>query len=109
MSLVIFVVRVATQDSEEPKIYIPCCIAWIMPELPEVEMARRYLESSALHIRIREVTVMDRRILAGAAGSGEEERLGQCLPGRQFSEAVRHGKRIFLKLKRKDPAEGKMP
>ena len=61
-------------------------------------MARRYLESSALHIRIREVSVRDRRILAGAAGPREEERLGQFLPDRQFSVAVRHGKRIFLKL-----------
>ncbi len=35
-----------------------------MPELPEVEMARRYLQATALHQTIRAAEVKDERILA---------------------------------------------
>ena len=35
----------------------------IMPELPEVEMARRYLEGAALHQTIETAEVRDERIL----------------------------------------------
>lgn len=71
--------------------------------------------------RILEAQVRDRRILAGgpavravqAGNAGElpESDLQQCLPGRQFSSALRHGKRIFLRLVQADrdgpQAEGK--
>jgi len=65
-----------------------------MPELPEVEMARRRLESGALCQRIENVTVRDARILDGSLGDILERRL----TGLQFRSARRHGKRLFLEL-----------
>ncbi len=65
-----------------------------MPELPEVEMARRYLRATALHQSIRAAEVRDDRILAGISATEFE----QALAGNQFYCAMRHGKRLFLKL-----------
>jgi formamidopyrimidine-DNA glycosylase len=65
-----------------------------MPELPEVEMARRYLEVTARHQTIRAAEVKDERILAKVPAKDLEE----ALAGKQFHCALRHGKRLFLKL-----------
>jgi formamidopyrimidine-DNA glycosylase len=65
-----------------------------MPELPEVEMARRYLQATALHQAIRAAEVRDERILAGVSAT----KLKEALAGKQFHCAWRHGKRLFLKL-----------
>jgi formamidopyrimidine-DNA glycosylase len=65
-----------------------------MPELPEVEMARRYLEATSLYQPIKAAKVKDARILSGVSAQSFE----QSLPGLQFSLAFRHGKRLFLKL-----------
>jgi formamidopyrimidine-DNA glycosylase len=65
-----------------------------MPELPEVEMARRYLEATALHQIIRAAKVKDGRILARVSARELEE----ALAGKEFHSASRHGKRLFLKL-----------
>ncbi|MFZ2472245.1 MAG: DNA-formamidopyrimidine glycosylase family protein [Methanothrix sp.] len=65
-----------------------------MPELPEVEMARRYLEATSLHQTIRAAEVRDGRILAKVSATEVEE----ALAGKQFHCATRHGKRLFLKL-----------
>jgi len=65
-----------------------------MPELPEVEMARRYLEATALLQTIRTAVVKDERILAGVSAT----ELKKALSGKQFECAIRHGKRLFLKL-----------
>ncbi len=65
-----------------------------MPELPEVEAARIYLEATALHQSIRAAVVKDRRILSGVT----PEVLEFSLAGKQFLSAQRHGKRLFLKL-----------
>ncbi|MCK9440336.1 MAG: hypothetical protein M0Q13_02830 [Methanothrix sp.] len=65
-----------------------------MPELPEVEMARRYLEATSLHQTIRAAEVKDERILAGVS----TRELEMALAGKQFECAIRHGKRLFLKL-----------
>jgi len=64
-----------------------------MPELPEVEMARRHLEATALRQTIRTTEVRDERILAGVSATKFEE----SLAGKQFHCAIRHGKRLFLK------------
>jgi len=58
-----------------------------VPELPEVEMARRYLQAISLHRTILSARVLDGRILAGVTAS----RLEQALTGRQFDCALRHG------------------
>ncbi len=65
-----------------------------MPELPEVEMARRYLRATALHRTIRAAEVKDERILAGVSATKLEDNLA----GKQFHCAIRHGKRLFLKI-----------
>jgi len=69
-----------------------------MPELPEVEMARRLLEAKSLHQRIRAVEVRDGRILHAVSAND----LDKALAGRQFSSALRHGKRLFLQI---DPSQ----
>ena len=65
-----------------------------MPELPEVEMARRYLQATALHQTIRAAEVKDERILSKVSA----RELEMALAGKQFECAMRHGKRLFLKL-----------
>ena len=65
-----------------------------MPELPEVEMARRYLQATALHQTIQAAEVKDERILAKVSAREVEE----ALAGKEFHSASRHGKRLFLKL-----------
>ena len=69
-----------------------------MPELPEVEMARRLLQKRALHQKIRAATVRDGRILHAVSANDLEK----ALAGRQFSSALRHGKRLFLQI---DPSQ----
>jgi formamidopyrimidine-DNA glycosylase len=66
-----------------------------MPELPEVEMARRYLEATSLCQTIKMAQVNDDRILSGVSAG----LLEQSLVGQQFHSAYRHGKRLFLSLK----------
>jgi formamidopyrimidine-DNA glycosylase len=65
-----------------------------MPELPEVEMARRLLQVGALHKRIRAIAVRDSRIL----NSVSAQDLEGALSGRRLSSAIRHGKRLFLQI-----------
>jgi formamidopyrimidine-DNA glycosylase len=65
-----------------------------MPELPEVEAARRYLESTILLQPIRAAEVLDNRILSGVS----PDALEISLAGKQFLSVQRHGKRLFLRL-----------
>jgi formamidopyrimidine-DNA glycosylase len=59
-----------------------------MPELPDVETFRRYLASTALHKKIKEVEVNSLAILEDVSASELKKRL----QGRQFEDARRHGK-----------------
>jgi len=65
-----------------------------MPELPEVEMARRYLEATSLSQTIAAAKVKDPRILSGVSA----KQIEQALAGRKFNSVSRHGKRLFLSL-----------
>jgi formamidopyrimidine-DNA glycosylase len=65
-----------------------------MPELPEVEMARRYLEATSLSQAIVAAKVKDPRILSGVS----PKQIEQALAGRKFNSVIRHGKRLFLNL-----------
>lgn len=65
-----------------------------MPELPEVETTRIYLEATALLQPIKAAVVKDERILSGVTAKALE----LSLAGKQFLSAQRHGKRLFLKL-----------
>lgn len=64
-----------------------------MPELPEVEGFRQYIEGTALHLPIRQVEVRDTKVLLDP-----QETFCQSLQGRQFEDTERIGKFLFLKL-----------
>lgn len=65
-----------------------------MPELPDVEVFRRYLESTALHREVATVHVKDERLLAGVSAST----LRRHLKGSELSGTRRHGKLLFVEL-----------
>jgi len=62
-----------------------------MPELPEVQGYRRYIEGTALHQPIRHVEVRDAHVLLDP-----EDQFVQALRGRQFVGTDRIGKFLFL-------------
>jgi formamidopyrimidine-DNA glycosylase len=64
-----------------------------MPELPEVETFKRYLESTSLHQRIANVEVRDAYILKGLS----PRELARRLKGRCFENSHRHGKHLFVR------------
>jgi len=65
-----------------------------MPELPEVEMERRYAETYVLRRRIAKVAKADAAVLAGASRAA----LQHAVKGRRFVSTHRHGKWLFLRL-----------
>ena len=65
-----------------------------MPELPDVETFRRYINSHALHQRVQSVQVTDKAILAGATAWLLQTRL----EGRKFKSTRRHGKNLFVEI-----------
>jgi formamidopyrimidine-DNA glycosylase len=64
-----------------------------MPELPEVETFKRYLDKTSLKQVIKEIQVSDNRIL-----STEEAHLRKALKGKQFESSIRHGKYLLVFL-----------
>jgi formamidopyrimidine-DNA glycosylase len=62
-----------------------------MPELPEVEMRRRYLEASALNQPIELIEVEDHKLLTTPF-----DELSQALHGRSFTGTRRVGKNLFV-------------
>ena len=62
-----------------------------MPELPEVEIYKRYFAENALGRPIRRVDVRDERILGDIRPANFKRRLG----GREFTAVRRHGKHFF--------------
>ena len=66
-----------------------------MPELPEVEIARRCLESWARRRRVKAVRVSDRRVVAGGARS-----VGK-LVGARFVSFERRGKHLLVGLEQR--------
>ncbi len=62
-----------------------------MPELPDVETFRTYLNATALHQKIKTVEVLDSQMLQGVSVST----LKGHLRGRQFRRSYRHGKNLF--------------
>jgi formamidopyrimidine-DNA glycosylase len=65
-----------------------------MPELPDVEVFRRYLDSTALQKRIMNVELFSHRILEGVSG----KRLKSALEGATLKDTARHGKYLFARL-----------
>src|ERR1700751_2356416 len=64
-----------------------------MPELPEVETFKRYLESTSLHQRITDVEVCDAYVLKRVSAL----ELARRLKGRRFENSHRHGKHLFVR------------
>lgn len=67
-----------------------------MPELPDVELFKRYLDRTALRRDIRNVTVHDARIL----GDLPVEAFTRRLSGNRFEASRRHGKHLLVRLRR---------
>ncbi len=64
-----------------------------MPELPEVETFKRYLDSTSLHQRITDVEVLDAYVLKGVS----PRQLARRLKGRRLENSYRHGKHLFIR------------
>ncbi|MFX1355368.1 MAG: DNA-formamidopyrimidine glycosylase [Promethearchaeota archaeon] len=67
-----------------------------MPELPEVETFKNYLESTSLNKEIKSVKVRDNRVL-----NISEKELQRELKNKEFSTTIRHGKYLFVKINSK--------
>ncbi|MDX1640715.1 MAG: DNA-formamidopyrimidine glycosylase family protein [Balneolaceae bacterium] len=69
-----------------------------MPELPDVEVFKRYIDSTSLHHRITDVSLTDFYILKNIGRASFEKNL----EGQSFEESYRHGKYLFLKMSGSD-------
>jgi formamidopyrimidine-DNA glycosylase len=67
-----------------------------MPELPDVELYKRYLDDHALHRKIARVVVSDARIL----GKLPEADFVARLKGNRLESSRRHGKHLLVRLAR---------
>lgn len=62
-----------------------------MPELPDVQVFKEYLEATALHQKVEDVEVDADRVLQGVSARA----LARRLKGRELSSTRRHGKHLF--------------
>jgi len=71
-----------------------------MPELPDVETMRRYLQSTALHQEMADVEVHATTVLPSEEGIDQTRvrELQDGLTGRSFASTRRHGKWMFVAL-----------
>lgn len=67
-----------------------------MPELPEVETFKRYIERTSLERPIARAEVKNRIIVKGA----DPHEIIRAVEGSEFLSARRHGKQLFLELSR---------
>lgn len=65
-----------------------------MPELPDVETFRRYVNSTSLHKTINNVKVKSAKVLDGTSAKN----LSKTLQGEKFTNTRRHGKHLFLQI-----------
>jgi formamidopyrimidine-DNA glycosylase len=65
-----------------------------MPELPDVETFKRYVDSTSLHHRINKVDVNAPRMLRVAPRA-----LRKALEGSEFTKTMRHGKNLLIRVK----------
>ncbi|HEY4255918.1 MAG TPA: DNA-formamidopyrimidine glycosylase family protein [Candidatus Udaeobacter sp.] len=64
-----------------------------MPELPDVETFKRYLDATSLQQRIVDVDVRNAYVLKGVS----TRELARELKGRRFESSCRHGKNLFVR------------
>lgn len=67
-----------------------------MPELPDVEVFKRYLQSTSLHKDIEDVKICTKNLVEGLSSS----ELIKTLKGDRFESAARHGKYLLAKTVR---------
>jgi formamidopyrimidine-DNA glycosylase len=65
-----------------------------MPELPDVEIFRRYLDATALNQKIARVSVKNRTVLRHISPRA----IARNLKGRKIQSSARHGKFLFGQL-----------
>jgi formamidopyrimidine-DNA glycosylase len=65
-----------------------------MPELPDVELFKKYLESTSLHKTIKEVKGKSDQILEGITAEALEKKL----VSKEFLSSRRHGKYLFTNV-----------
>jgi len=65
-----------------------------MPELPDVENFKRYLDATALHNRIAAAEVGNTKILRRISA----REIGERLAGRRLESGLRHGKHLLIEL-----------
>lgn len=65
-----------------------------MPELPDVEVFKRYFDSTSLHKKIKDVEVHTRAILENIS----PQRLESSIKGHRFKSTRRHGKYLFAEV-----------
>jgi formamidopyrimidine-DNA glycosylase len=65
-----------------------------MPELPDVEIFKQYLDATSLHRTITTVGVKDKDLLKGISSN----KLKQRAEKKQFTSSHRHGKYLFARL-----------
>ncbi|HNY77313.1 MAG: DNA-formamidopyrimidine glycosylase family protein [Sedimentisphaerales bacterium] len=65
-----------------------------MPELPDVEIFRRFVDETSLQRRLADVRVFNRRVLNDLS----PQRLKRALQGRSFHSTARHGKHLFVEV-----------
>ncbi|MEJ2009052.1 MAG: DNA-formamidopyrimidine glycosylase family protein [Acidobacteriota bacterium] len=65
-----------------------------MPELPDVEIFRQYLDSTSLHQQVQKVVFLNRDILWRISPA----KFRSILDGKQFQGSARHGKYAFAGL-----------
>ena len=65
-----------------------------MPELPELEVFKQYVDSTSLHQNIETIEVKNGKVL-GCVSASE---LKRGLEGRKFESTRRHGKNLFVEL-----------
>ena len=64
-----------------------------MPELPDVEIFKRYLDATSLHHRIDNVDVQNAYVLKDISA----RELARKLKARYFESSCRHGKHLFVR------------
>ncbi|MGJ3251993.1 MAG: Fpg/Nei family DNA glycosylase [Elainellaceae cyanobacterium] len=65
-----------------------------MPELPDVEVFKQYLDSTSLHQTIRHVDVSNSKVLENTSAQVFKNQLKDC----QFQSSSRQGKYLFVEL-----------
>jgi len=65
-----------------------------MPELPDVEVFRKYLDKTALHQTVKKVEIFAKDILDEAS----QKQLQSQVEGQQSESTEHHGKYLFTRL-----------